>query len=228
MTVIPATSFCLNGKNSKTNKVRKSMIKEILTKEILTKELAKELMEIKGEARGVVFKTDADSILKQKGREGLRRVEKRLKEVDYPIEYGKIKEMDFYPIGLRAVSLLAIKEVFNFSKEDIKKIGTEAPKISFIIKLFTQYFFSLNQLAQKAADIWQRHYTIGQLSAKVNEKEGYAILEVHDLVIHPVFCSYLEGYFLTILRMLVKKTVISEESKCTFKGDEYHEFLLKW
>ena len=133
------------------------MIKEILTKEILTKELAKELMEIKGEARGVVFKTDADSILKQKGREGLRRVEKRLKEVDYPIEYGKIKEMDFYPIGLRAVSLLAIKEVFNFSKEDIKKIGTEAPKISFIIKLFTQYFFSLNQLAQKAADIWQRH-----------------------------------------------------------------------
>jgi hypothetical protein len=194
----------------------------------LTKELAKKLMEIKGEARGVVFKTDADFVLEQKGKEGLSRVEKKFKEVSYPIEYGKIKPMDFYPIGLRAISLLAIKEVFNFSNEDIKKMGIEAPKISFIIKLFTRYFFSLDKLAQKSDDLWQRHYTAGQLSAAVNEKEGYVILRVQDLIIHPVFCSYLEGYFLTILHMVVKKTVISEERKCTFKGDEYHEFLLKW
>ncbi|GAI52915.1 unnamed protein product, partial [marine sediment metagenome] len=31
-----------------------------------------------------------------------------------------------------------------------------------------------------------------------------------------------------IIQMIVGSKVTSEETKCVHRGDEYHEFLLKW
>jgi len=196
--------------------------------EKLTKELAGELMKIEGETRGVVFKTDAEFVLREKGKKGLQRVENELKEIGYPIDYEKIEPMAFYPLGLRALSLLAIQKAFNFSKKDIKRMGALAPKTSFIIRLFTKYFLSVEKTAEKANDIWKRHYTAGYLNAETNEEKRYLVLRLRNLTLHSLFCCYLEGYFSTILRMVVKDPITSEETKCPFKGDKYHEFLFKW
>lgn len=196
--------------------------------EDLTEEIAKKLMEVKGEVKGVVFKTDAEFISREKGAEGLRKVENELKRIGYPIEYKNIKTMAYYPMGLRALSLLAIQQALNFSNEEIKRMGASAPKFSLIIKLFLQYFLSVQKTAEKACEIWEGHYTAGQLSAKSNEEEKYAILRLKDLTLHPLLCRYLEGYFSTIVQMVVKSPVTSKETKCSFKGDDYHEFLLRW
>jgi hypothetical protein len=63
----------------------------------LTKEIIKKLMEIKGEAKGVTFKTDAEHILKEKGDEGLKRLEAELESLGCPIKYQQIKAMAFLP-----------------------------------------------------------------------------------------------------------------------------------
>ncbi|MBM3258059.1 MAG: hypothetical protein FJZ05_02520, partial [Candidatus Nealsonbacteria bacterium] len=78
-----------------------------------TKEAAQRLSKISGEVRGVAFKTDMEFVLKEKGKGGLKKVEDELKRIGFPIKYEEIKVMDFYPIGLRVISLMAIKEVFN-------------------------------------------------------------------------------------------------------------------
>src|SRR3989344_5526915 len=110
----------------------------------LSKELAQKIMETKGEARGTALKTDSDFVLREKGEEGLMAVEKTLKELGFPIKYKEINTMEFYPIGLRIISILAIKETFVLSYEQIEEMGQSAPKVSLIVKLFLKYFLILS------------------------------------------------------------------------------------
>jgi len=197
----------------------------------LTKEIAKKLMEIKGETRGVVFKTDTEYVLKEKGEEGLKKVEEELEKLGYPIKFKEIETMAFYPIGLRAISLLVIKEVFNFDDEKIKEMGLFATKTSLVIKIFLKYFFSVQRVFSKESPkMWKKHWSVGELiPVELNEEKKYSILIVKDFNLHPVYCCYLRGYFCGIMQMLIKSPQItSEETKCFFRGDEYHEYILKW
>jgi len=197
----------------------------------LTKEVAKKLMEIKGEVRGVVFKTDTEYILKEKGREGLKKLEDELERLGFPTKFKEIKTMAFYPVGLRALSLLAIKKVFDFDNEKIKEMGFFATKISLIIKLFMKYFLSVQRVFLKEAPkIWRKHWTIGELvPVELDEEKKYAILRLKNFSLHPIYCCYLGGYFCGIMQMLIKTPQITfEETKCSFRGDEYHEYLIKW
>ena len=199
--------------------------------EEITKETAKKLMEIEGEVRGVVFKTDSEYLLKEEGEEGLKKLEEELEKLGYPIKFKEIKTMAFYPVGLRVLSLLAIKKVFNFNDEKIKEMGFFATKKSLIIKLFIRYFLSLQRVFSKEAPrLWKEHYTIGELvPVELNEAKKYAVLRLKDFTLHPINCIYLGGYFCGVTQMVVKTPQLTfEETKCTFKGDEYHEYLIKW
>ncbi|MBZ9572358.1 hypothetical protein KJA15_03445 [Patescibacteria group bacterium] len=202
-----------------------------MEKEILTEEIAKKLMEIKGETRGVVFEIDREYILKEEGEEGLKKLEDELERLGYPIKYKEMKAMGFHPIGLRAISLLAIKKVFNFDDEKIKELGTFGSKVSFILKLFIRYFLSAQRVFfEEAPKIWKKHYAIGELvPVELSEEKKYAILRLENFNLHPIFCCFLGGYFCGVVQMLVRSSQITfEETKCTFRGDEYHEYLLKW
>jgi len=197
----------------------------------ISKETIDNLMKIKGGARGVVLKTDEEYILKEKGKQGIMQLEKKLEELGHPIKYSQIKTMSFYPVGLRVLSLLAIREVFNFSDEEIRKIGIFATKTSLIIRLFTKYFLSMRRVVMKESPkMWSKHWTIGKLvPVELNEKQKYAVIRVEEFNLDPLYCIYLEGYFTGIVQMLAKASKIdSQETKCAFKGDPYHEFTVKW
>jgi len=196
----------------------------------LTKKIIYELMKVKGEARGITFKTDADFILHKKGGKGLKKVEAELKNLGHPLEYKEIESMNFYPIGLRILSLLAAQKALGFSEKDIEQMGARAPKFSLLIKLFLQFFYSIPKTIKQVPKMWGKHYTVGQLRAEIYEERQHAVVRLSGLIIHPIFCCYLNGYFATVLQMVVKERVTSEEVKCPFKNTEhkYHEFLLKW
>jgi len=199
--------------------------------EELTKEVVKKLMEIKGEVRGVTFEIDREYILKEKGREGLKKLEEELEKLGYPINYKEINTLGYYPVGLRALSLLAIKKVFNFDDEKIKEMGFFATKVSLIIKFFIRYIFSFQLVFNREAPkIWREHWTIGEMvPVELNEEKKYAILRLKNFNLHPVYCYYLEGYMSGLFQLMVKSPKITcEETKCSFRGDEYHEFLIKW
>ena len=77
--------------------------------------------------------------------------------------------------------------------------------------------------------MWRKHYTVGDLEAQEfnrEEKSGLAVLK--NFALHPLVCQVLEGYFISVISMIVGNTVVCEEIKCTFKGDDYHVFSLKW
>lgn len=195
----------------------------------LTKEFAKKLVETKGEARGINFKTDWEVVLSKYGQEGLKKLEEKMAELGYPLKYEEIETMGFYPVGLDALSILSIREVFDLDDRELKELGAAAVKFSLFLKILIKYFPSLQLLAKEAPKMWQKHYSIGELEVvETNEKEKRAILRIKNFGFHPAQCINLQGYFSKILQMAVKAPVTCEETRCTFRGDDYHEFLIKW
>ncbi len=89
-------------------------------KTLQTQELVKKLTQVKGECRGMHLKNDADFIVSQKGETGLKQVEEKLKKLGCAIKYREIKSLDFYPLGWRAISLLAIQDVFSWQNQNIR------------------------------------------------------------------------------------------------------------
>jgi hypothetical protein len=196
---------------------------------IITKEIAQKFMATKGEVRGVALKSHQDFILKEKGEEGLKRLEREMESLGCPIKYKEIRITDFYPVGLEAVALLVIKKLFNFKDEKFEEIGIFQSKISWIIKVFMQYFGSLKMLLKRAPDIWRRYYTVGDFKVvELNEQERYIVLRIEGFNLHPLHCRHVKGYCYNVIKMVIKKPVTCQEVKCPSRGDDYHEFLIKW
>jgi hypothetical protein len=198
--------------------------------EKLTKELAEKLMNIQGEARGIHFKNDAEYILNKKGEKGLKKVEAELKKLGFPLDYQKVRNLEFYPAGLRALSLLAAQKTFGWDDEEIRKMCSFAAGASFIVKLYIKFFYSVPKLLSKAALMWREYWTRGELKVEeYNKKKRYVVIKIQGIDIHPVYCRCLEGYFKSIAKMANKSEKTScREIECSFKEGEGHKFLIKY
>ena len=199
--------------------------------QIITKEIAEKLMETKGKVRGINIKADGDFVLREKGEDGLKLLEKKLEELDCPIKYREIKPMIFYPLGWRFISFLAIKEVFNFSKEKIFEMGKYSSIVPRMIRLLLGYFTVPQKIfIKEAPKSWRKNFTVGELiPVEFSKERKIFIVRVKDFDLHPLYCHFLCGCFTSGLKVVVKASKITvEETKCTFRGDKYHEFLVKW
>lgn len=180
-----------------------------------------------GQVRGAVFQTDAAYIKRHFGEEKLVLIKDRLKEWGTPIDYEKIQAMEWFPAGLRAMSLLAIKDVLKFDEEQIRQMGNEAPKHSFMIKLVMKFFLSLEKVFNLVPDIWRRHWTAGEIElGEYNKEARTMIFRIKGLDLDPVFCKYEEGYFQRIAQYV--ENAKCREVKCSLKGGPCHEYLVSW
>ncbi len=164
------------------------------------------------------------------GDEGLKKVEALLAQLGHPINYKNLKAMGWFPAGIRALSLLAIKESFSWSDDDIKMMGNTAPKYSFIIKTMMQYFLSPDFVLKNSGKFWRKHWTVGDLEpGEYNKQENTITIYLKGFSVHPIFCKFLEGYFARVVNFtLPDKTVQSKEIECSFKGAPHHAFKLWW
>jgi len=197
----------------------------------ITKEELDNLIKLKGEARGAVFQTDAEYVRLTKGEVGLSKVQEELKRMGHPIDYKNIRATEWYPVGLRAVSLLVIQKVFNWDDKEIEKMGNTAPKYSFIVRLLMKYFLTFPMSYKQSPTYWKKHYTIGKFETPGYDLEKkYYVARLKDFKTHPVVCVYLGGYFMRIGQFVLKgaKNFKVKETKCVFSGDHYHEFLITY
>ncbi|MBD3208451.1 MAG: hypothetical protein GF370_03280 [Candidatus Nealsonbacteria bacterium] len=194
-----------------------------------SKEEAEQFMSLPGQIRGGIIKADGDFILKKKGRQGLRRLEERMKELDQPLRFSQIQMTKFYPVGLKAVVLLSIKDVFGFEKEDFIELGRFASKSLSILRFFMRYLLSLERVAKEISQIWDKNYSVGECAVtEFNKKEGYMKIRISDFKLHPAWCHVHLGYLPATLQIIAQKKVACQELKCVHQGDECHEFLLSW
>jgi len=196
----------------------------------VTKEEIKKLMEIPGKVRGQVFLTDLEYIKEKKGEKGVELLKKKIKEWDIPINYEKVKAMEWYPVGFRALSLLVIEEVFKWGDKEIEELGRFAPKFSFIVKMLFKTFPSVEKSFKESSKYWKKHYSIGELvPVEISKEKKFLVLHLKNFKVHPILCIFLAGYFYTLGVYIIKgKNITVEETKCQFKGDPYHEYVIRW
>ncbi len=191
-----------------------------------------EVLKIQGKVRGAVFQTDARYVLEKHDEEGLKKLEEIiLKETGQAIKYGKeVKATNWYPLSWRVLSLMFIKDTFNWDDQEIFKMGLVAPKYSFIVKTLLRYFVSLEKTFAESSKYWREHYSVGQLeSPEINIEDKRLVIQLKDFKIHPILCEYFKGYFRAIASLVVKTDKMNiEEVQCVFKGDPYDQYIITW
>lgn len=197
---------------------------------MLTKQEAENLMKIKGNIRGEAILTDVEYVRYREGEKGVNLLEERLIELGYPLKFKEIKSLEWYPVWIDIFKILAIKEIFNWTDKDIFEMANFAPKVSFLVKMLMKYFLSVRRSFEESPKYWKQHMDFGELDAhEFNEKEKYMVFWVKEYKTHPIMCIVCAGYFLRMAQFVVKSQKITiKETKCMFKGDPYHEYVIRW
>lgn len=84
----------------------------------------------------------------------MKKVEVGIEELGSELNFGEVASMRFHPVGLEALILVLAKEELGFEREDFEEIGAFGSKLSLILKLFSQYFISVEKAVEKAPEIW--------------------------------------------------------------------------
>ena len=150
--------------------------------------------------------------------------------VGYPVKYKKIKVTRFFPLALQAVNLTVVKRLFDYNEKKFQEMGMfESKADTTIIRLFMKYFVSLEVAAKAASKMWRTYFTVGDIkTVRLDKEKKYIILRLENFHHTPIICENLKGYFQGLIKMIVKEETTCEETKCIHKGDDYHEFLLRW
>lgn len=196
---------------------------------LITKKEFDELIKLPGELMGNGPKTIGEFILKKEGENGIQKLEKTMSDFGYPIKFKDIDPMKRYPFGLVATSLSIIKNIFNYNEKDFRDIGRADVKFSPLTKIFFRFFVSFETAVKGASKIWNKYHTVGSLNIiEFNKEKKYVILRVENFRLVVFHCYYIAGYMCEIIKMVIGKDALCEETKCVHRGDSYHEFLLRW
>ncbi|MCD4705727.1 hypothetical protein K8R61_01460, partial [bacterium] len=190
----------------------------------------KKLLKIKGMVRGSVLKTDLKYVLDKKGEEGIKKIKKEIKKILPAFNYDEIKNTNWYPVGWRALSLLIIIKTFNWSEEEIFKMGQAAPKNSFIARTILRFFVSLKKTVEEIPKYWRKHYSVGKMvNKKIDIKNKIIITCLKDFNIHPCLFNYFRGYFHTITELATRSNDVTiEETEVSSKENSYRKFTIRW
>lgn len=208
---------------SNKNKLSSAELKELRT-------IAGELLKIKGDVRGACSQAFPKCLEDLEGKGSVEKLERVLEKVGYPIDFKKVSAAKWYPVGIDSIWLTTARKLFKWSDAHIITIGRCVPKCSLLTKFVAKYIIPPQKSYERIAQQWGRYFTVGIFEISIfNEKEKYTILRIRDLKLHPNMCLFWIGYFHTIASFVLKsKKIQTEETRCMFKGDTYHEFRITW
>ncbi len=197
-------------------------------KQIISKEEIDRLLKIKGKVIGAVIKNLQGFIIKEEGQRGLKKLEDTMEKLGYPME-SNVKSMSFYSLGREALLLVVVKKLFGYNNKKFQEVGAFESKRAIIVETLIKYFISPRKAVKEASRFWRKYYTVGDLEVTdFNKKEKSLIIKIKNFNYTKEGCQIFMGFFPNVVRLVFGSKASCEEIKCIYKGDEAHEFLLKW
>jgi len=198
---------------------------------ILSKEEIEKMMSVEGNVKGVILKGHFDYIRDLKGEKGVLLVERKLKELGYPLSHKEVDTAKWYQESLACLVLLVCAELFCWSQKDIREMAYQSPKYSFIVRLLMQNFIKIEKSFKMAPIYWRKHFDFSEMEViGFNEEEKYGIVRLKNFhKYHPLICEYHRAYFKKIAEIMLgqRKTKV-EHPKCLFRGDSFEDFKIIW
>ncbi len=188
-----------------------------MTKEDLEK-LAEELKNFPGNTRGESFLTRKKFIERKEGKEGVKKLEKKMKELGHPIVFDEIARGGWVNDGTNSLSIVVAKEIFGWEEEDVFELGRFNLKNSWITRTVLFYFVSIDKAFSVIPKYWERYYDIGELVGTYLDKDNkYAIMEKRGYKTHPLICHQHRGYLHAGVELVTgsDKVTVNEKSAYT-------------
>ncbi len=198
---------------------------------MISQEELAEIKKIPGKILGNPILNKFKFVRAKFGREGIERVEQRLKELNIDLNMKDLKDFEWHPQWLDVLVLKIITQEFNLKEEDLEEMGSFSARVSFIARLMMRYFVSIERVAKEASRYWRKYRTEGELRPiKVSEKDREVILKLEGFKGHPLYCPYFRGYFKQISSYVVPDSNPTvKEVDCPFTtGSEDHLFKITW
>ena len=202
--------------------------------EIVSKEELEAIKAIRGEVRGSGVRDGANFLVKKRGEEALKKLERAMARLGYPINYRKIKRMELFPLSVSALNLLTTQRLFNLEDKHFEESGAEQAKLSVLPRLLIESFVSTEKAIEFAPKIWNKNYTTGSLEiVEFSRTEKKAVVRIKDFTGHRLHYLNIKGYLKEMASILSKSEkdigkIDCIETKSVFRGDPYHEFILTW
>ncbi len=189
-----------------------------------------QLMEKEGNVKGEVIRADLEYIKSKQGPEGLKKIENRMEEIGYSLYLEDIKTFHDYKEAHAILLYIVCLEIFNWTEDDIVKMGEAAAKTSFIVKALLKYFASIHRLLKESPNFWSKHHDFGELEpVEADEKKKHLIFRIKGYDFHPLACAYHRGYFLSVAKLSIKgENIKLDETECVHRGGFYHEYKITW
>ncbi len=204
-------------------------IKKVMIEETLEDFLARK-KDSSEKIRAEAVRVNKNYILQKEGKEGFEKVKKRIKELGVEMDFEELDSKTWEEDWKNSILVATAKEVFNWTEEDVFEMGRYGPRSSFFIKMVLQNFVSLDTVLNNASDYWKKHCNLGSLEVvDYNEEKKYVVIRIRDLLMHPVICVGRAGFLKGISEFVLKSSNTTiEETKCMHKGDDYHEYTIRW
>ena len=193
---------------------------------IIPEEILEEVKKTEGEIIGVSLSVDRGFVIEKEGREGLRKVEKEMEKLGYPLKQEEIEKYKWYSVQQDILFLLLAQRIFDLDEETIREWGRWGAKTNFIIKLLVR-LISKETIAKVAPKYWRKYYTRGELEYKLDYKKRFGIATIKDFVIYPVHLHFLEGYFYQIMSLIVPFRNLKVKGIET-EDPNVHQFEISW
>jgi Holliday junction resolvase len=177
-------------------------------------------------ARGV---SDVLSTIEEKfGKEKKEEFKRAMQEAGYNV-FFEGKESKTIPLVTFIALIVGEKYFFEIEEEEVKEIGKESAKLSFLLKFASKLLASLDMLVKNANEGWRKYYNTGELFiVEYNKEEKKIIGEVRDFLGHPLHCKHIEGYFEQIIFFVTGKKITCHEEECVFRGGKVHRYIMRW
>ncbi len=199
---------------------------EIITKEEVER-FKKEAKDV--QMRGSSFIQDLKFILDNEGSEALKKIENIVQESGYPLDYKKINPKKFYPIWIGTLIFVAAERMLKYDDKNFEEMGRYNAETNPLQRFLLRHMTSIGRAGNLVSDGWRKYFTAGELeNPEYSMEKKYSILRLYGFPARKSFCSLLRGYFSAVCEIIVGKKVTCEETKCTNRGDDYHEFKLTW
>ena len=193
---------------------------------MIPEKILEEIKKAEGEIIGSSLKADREFVIEKEGRGGLRKVEKEMGKLGYPLKQEEIEKYKWYPVQQDLLFLLLAQRIFNWDDETIREWGSWGAKTNFVIKLLAR-LISKETIAKLASKYWRKYYTKGELEYKLDYKKRFGIVTIKDFIIYPVHCHFLEGYFYQIMSLIVPPRNLKIRGGKD-KGSNIYKFKVTW
>lgn len=200
---------------------------EVTDKKSLKDEI-QAISETKGNVKGELLRSYFKYIKIKEGDEGVAKVEKMTEEIGFSFKGSDIMPFHWYPAFYEPMIVLAAKEAFNWTDEDVFELGFNIVKFSLLVRTMLQLFVSPEKLFNQARKYWNQNYDFGDLESAEMERGKSYTLRIKGYKIHPIACIYNAGYMLGMTQLTTKDKLEIREVKCTAKGDDYDEFIITY